>query len=170
MDMMKIKHRLNLGIFWLVSLCVSALWVGCQPAQLILGERACEAAKWEPLAFSTQEVLPGVESNLRAQRLYFVRGLEANHKRLPESNWFLLTDSVQIPMRIRKNAEGETQWSGSRNFYGKVRPGVPVLENESPELSGLNLEGEAWLIGKHATGCLSVSLPAVQTLETIAAP
>jgi hypothetical protein len=165
-DMMKV----NFSVSGLVAICALALWIGCQPAQLLIGERSCEAAKWERIAFSTQDVLPGVESNLRATRLYVVRSSEANDNRLPESNWLLMTDSVQIPMGMRLNAEGEVQWSGSRNFYGEVRPGVPVLENEGPEPSGLNLQGESWLIGTHESGCLAVPLPAVQILETIAAP
>jgi len=165
-DMMKV----NFSVSGLVAICASALWIGCQPAQLLIGERSCEAAKWERIAFSTQDILPGVESNLRAQRLYFIVSTEANHKRLPESNWLLMTDSVQIPMRMIVDSEGGIQWSASRNYYGEVRPGVPVLEKEGLALSGLHLKDEAWLIGNHENGCLAVPLPPVQNLQTIAAP
>lgn len=146
------------------------LLVGCATQQVLLGDAPCALAKFEVADATTHDILPGVESNLRMQRLYRLTAAAA--ERLPAGGtWELAVDSVGIPMRFRVDEHGEGQWSGSRNFYQAVRAGVMTLDEEGPSALGRLLpEGEAYLIHRSSDQCMAVRLPAFRHLGTEAMP
>ena len=125
--------------------------------------------EWQADDFFTQDVLPGMESNLRKQRVYFVVG-SAEAEFNTRNEWLLAVDSALIPLRVRTEESGAWQWSGSRNFYQEVREGVMSMEEETPELSLLELEDEAFLIQRGAGQCRAMILPVVRHAGTVAMP
>jgi hypothetical protein len=170
-EAMKRRNLLRVRAGAIAAFVVTLVWTGCQPTLHTIGTRTCEESKWTPQSYSIQDILPGVESNLQAQRTYVVSRKDgADGGAAETASWFLATDSVLLPMRFRLDSEGAAQWSGTRNFYGEVRPGVPTLAAVFPSLSGASLTDTAWLIRESAEGCMAVSLPPVQKLQAIAAP
>lgn len=147
-------------------------FIGCKSTQHQIGEYSCitiDSKAERVSAFTYQDVLPGVESNLRKQRLY---RLEA--ERLVDMNrydsWFLAADSVLIPLGLNSNSEGEISWAGRRNFYESTRQGVPQLEVEVLDLSGYNYKNEYWLVGIGKQECKAFRLPEIEQLPLIVAP
>ena len=166
-DGMKQLHYPVLGAFLMVLLTVAI--EGCSTQRLTAGGEECTVRNWQADDFFTQDVLPGMESNLRKQRVYFVVGsTEAEFNDLDE--WLLAVDSVLIPLRVRTEESGAWQWSGSRNFYQEVREGVMSMEEETPELSFLELEGDAFLIQRSEGQCRAMGLPGVRHVGTVAMP
>jgi hypothetical protein len=161
------KHRILFGFLVLIGLSLGTS--GCTSQQLVLGEQSCAVEAWQADDFFTQDVLPGRESNLRKQRIYFVVGsTEAEFNE--QSEWLLAVDSVLIPLRVRTEESGAMQWSGSRNFYQKVREGVMSMDEMHPELSALVLEEEAYLIQQDADQCRAMALPGVRHAGSVAMP
>ena len=164
---MKQFHYPVLGVFLLVLLIV--VIEGCSTKRLAVGGVECAVRDWQADDFFTQDVLPGMESNLRKQRVYFVVGsTEAEFN--DQDEWLLAVDSVLIPLRVRTEESGAWQWSGSRNFYQEVREGVMSMEEEYPELSSLTLEDQAFLIQRGPGQCEALTLPVVRHVGTVAMP
>ena len=157
----------SLWAFTFVTLTVAIQ--GCTTQRLAVGAEECTVRNWQVDDFFTQDVLPGMESNLRKQRVYFVVG-DAVGEFNDQNDWLLAVDSVLIPLRVRTEESGAWQWSGSRNFYQEVREGVMSMEEECPARSGLNLPETAFIIQRHESGCTAVELPLVRALEAIAMP
>jgi len=166
-DGMKHFHYPVLGAFLLVLLTVAI--EGCSTQRLALGGEECTIRNWQADDFFTQDVLPGMESNLRKQRVYFVVG-SAEAEFNDQNEWLLAVDSVLIPLRVRTEESGAWQWSGSRNFYQEVREGVMSMEEEYPELSSLTLEEQAFLIQRGPGQCEALTLPVVRHVGTVAMP
>ena len=156
-----------LWAFTLVTLTVAL--EGCSTQRLAVGGEECVVRDWQADDFFAQDVLPGMESNLRKQRVYFVVG-SADEEFNDRSEWLLAVDSVLIPLRVRNDESGAWQWSGSRNFYQEVREGVMFLEEEHPEFSFLELEGDAFLIQRSTSQCRAMRLPGVRHIGTVAMP
>jgi len=156
-----------LWVFSLVLLTVAIQ--GCAATRLTLGEETCTVREWQADDFFTQDVLPGMESNLRKQRIYFVVG-SAEAEFNDQDEWLLAVDSVLIPLRARAEESGAWQWSGSRNFYQTVREGVMSMEEEIPTPSFLTLEDEAFLIQRSPGQCQALTLPGVRHMGTVAMP
>jgi len=156
-----------LWVFSLVALIVAIQ--GCAATRLTLGEETCTVREWQADDFFTQDVLPGMESNLRKQRIYFVVG-SAEAEFNDQDEWLLAVDSVLIPLRARAEESGAWQWSGSRNFYQTVREGVMSMEEEIPTPSFLTLEDEAFLIQRSPGQCQALTLPGVRHMGTVAMP
>ena len=156
-----------IGAFLLVLLTVAI--EGCSTQRLAVGSEDCAVRDWKADDYFTQDVLPGMESNLRKQRIYFVVG-SAEAEFDDQNEWLLAVDSVLIPLRVRTEESGAWQWSGSRNFYQEVREGVTSMEEETPELSFLELEGEAFLIQRSTSQCRAMGLPSVRHVGTVAMP
>ena len=156
-----------LWVFSLVLLTVAIQ--GCAATRLTLGEETCTVREWQADDFFTQDVLPGMESNLRKQRIYFVVG-SAEAEFNDQDEWSLAVDSVLIPLRARAEESGAWQWSGSRNFYQTVREGVMSMEEEIPTPSFLTLEDEAFLIQRSPGQCQALTLPGVRHMGTVAMP
>ena len=156
-----------LWVFSLVLLTVAIQ--GCAATRLTLGEETCTVREWQADDFFTQDVLPGMESNLRKQRIYFVLG-SAEAEFNDQDEWSLAVDSVLIPLRARAEESGAWQWSGSRNFYQTVRGGVMSMEEEIPTPSFLTLEDEAFLIQRSPGQCQALTLPGVRHMGTVAMP
>ena len=166
-DGMKQFHYPVFGAFLMVLLTVAI--EGCSSQRLAVRGEECIVRDWKADDFFTQDVLPGVESNLRKQRVYFVIGsTEAEFNE--QSEWLLAVDSVLIPLRVRTEESGAMQWSGSRNFYQKVREGVMSMDEMHPELSALVLEEEAYLIQQDADQCRAMALPGVRHAGSVAMP
>jgi len=144
-------------------------WIGCTTHHLVIGGHSCSLKEWQADDYFTQDVLPGMESNLRKQRIYVVVGSEATGIDA-QGEWLLAVDSVLIPMRLRTEENGAWQWSGSRNFYQSVREGVMSLEEEVPPFSGLELSDGSFIIRRDENGCAAVHLPMVRQLGVIAMP
>lgn len=166
-DGMKQFHYTALWAFTLVTLTVAIQ--GCTTKRLAVGGEECAVRNWQADDFFTQDVLPGMESNLRKQRVYFVVG-SAEAEFNDQNEWLLAVDSVLIPLRMRAEESGTWQWSGSRNFYQEVREGVMSMEEETPELSFLELEGDAFLIQRSTGQCRAMTLPGVRHVGTVAMP
>ena len=166
-DGMKHFHYPVLGAFLLVLLTV--VIEGCSTQRLAVGGEECAIRNWQADDFFTQDVLPGMESNLRKQRVYFVVG-SAEAEFNDQNEWLLAVDSVLIPLRVRTEESGAWQWSGSRNFYQEVREGVMSLEEEHPAHSGSYFPEAAFMIQSDESGCAAVELPLVRHLEAIAMP
>ena len=166
-DGMKQLHYPVLGAFLMVLLTVAI--EGCSTQRLTAGGEECTVRNWQADDFFTQDVLPGMESNLRKQRVYFVVG-SAEAEFNDQDEWLLAVDSVLIPLRVRTEESGAWQWSGSRNFYQEVREGVMSMEEETPELSFLELEGDAFLIQRSEGQCRAMGLPGVRHVGTVAMP
>ena len=156
-----------LWVFSLVLLTVAIQ--GCTATRLTLGEETCTVREWQADDFFTQDVLPGMESNLRKQRIYFVVG-SAEAEFNDQDEWLLAVDSVLIPLRARAEESGAWQWSGSRNFYQTIREGVMSMEEEIPTPSFLTLEDEAFLIQRSPGQCQALTLPGVRHVGTVAMP
>ena len=164
---MKQFHYPVFGAFLMVLLTVAI--EGCSSQRLAVRGEECIVRDWKADDFFTQDILPGVESNLRKQRVYFVIGsTEAEFN--DQDEWLLAVDSVLIPLRVRTEESGACQWSGSRNFYQEVREGVMSMEEETPELSFLELEGNAFLIQRSTSQCRAMRLPGVRHVGTVAMP
>ena len=166
-DGMKQFLYTTLWAFSLVLLTVAIQ--GCAATRLTLGEETCTVREWQADDFFTQDVLPGMESNLRKQRIYFVVG-SAEAEFNDQDEWSLAVDSVLIPLRARAEESGAWQWSGSRNFYQTVREGVMSMEEEIPGPSFLTLEDEAFLIQRSPGQCQALTLPGVRHMGTVAMP
>ena len=69
-------NELNTTFFCMGSLDGHG-WVGCTTHHLVIGEHSCSLKEWQADDYFTQDVLPGMESNLRKQRIYVVVGAEA---------------------------------------------------------------------------------------------
>lgn len=153
------------------SLVVTGLMAlqGCSAPRMVVAGETCSVRVWQADDFTLQDVLPGRESNLRKQRVYFVLGPPARGFNA-RSEWMLAVDSVLIPLRVRAEENGAWQWSGSRNFYQAVREGVMSLEEERPARSGSYLPEAAFMIQSGESGCTAVELPLVRNLEAIAMP
>ena len=164
---MKQFHDPVLGMFLVVLLTV--VIEGCSTQRLAVGGEECTVRNWQADDFFTQDVLPGMESNLRKQRVYFVMG-SADAEFNDQHEWLLAVDSVLIPLRVRTEESGTGQWSGSRNFYQKVREGVMSMEEMHPELSALTLEDQAYLIQRDSGQCRAMGLPSVRHVGTVAMP
>lgn len=164
---MKQFHDPVLGAFLLVLLTVAI--EGCSTKRLALGREECTVRNWQADDFFTQDVLPGIESNLRKQRIYIVVGT-AKAECNDQQEWLLAMDSVLIPLRVRTDESGAWQWSGSRNFYEEVREGVMSMEEEYPAHSGFILPETAFIIQRHESGCTAIELPMVRALGAIAMP
>lgn len=164
---MKQFHYPVLGAFLLVLLTVAIQ--GCTTQRLAVGGEECAIRNWQADDFFTQDVLPGMESNLRKQRVYFVVG-SAEAEFNDQNKWLLAVDSVLIPVRVRIEESGAWQWSGSRNFYQAVREGVMSMEEEIPGPSFLTLEDEAFLIQRSPGQCQALTLPGVRHVGTVAMP
>ena len=164
---MKQFHYPVIGAFLLVLLTVAI--EGCSTQRLAVGGKECTVRDWKADDFFTQDVLPGMESNLRKQRIYLAVG-SAEAEFDDQNEWLLAVDSVLIPLRVRTEESGAWQWSGSRNFYQEVREGVMSTEEETPELSFLELEGEAFLIQRSTSQCRAMALPVVRHVGTVAMP
>ena len=164
---MKQFHYPVLGVFLLVLLIM--VIEGCSTKRLAVGGVECAVRDWQADDFFTQDVLPGMESNLRKQRVYFVVG-SAEAEFNNQNEWLLAVDSVLIPLRVRTEESGAWQWSGSRNFYQEVREGVMSMEEEYPELSSLTLEDQAFLIQRGSDQCEALTLPDVRDVGTVAMP
>lgn len=166
-DGMKQFLYMALGALLLVTLMVAIQ--GCTANRLAIGGETCTVREWQADDFFTQDVLPGMESNLRKQRIYFVEG-SAEAEFSDQDEWLLAVDSVLIPLRARAEESGAWQWSGSRNFYQEVREGVMSMEEETPGLSFLELEVEAFLIQRSQGQCQALTLPGVRHEGTVAMP
>ena len=166
-DGMKQFHYPVLGAFLLVLLTVAIQ--GCTTQRLAVGGEECAIRNWQADDFFTQDVLPGMESNLRKQRVYFVAG-SADAEFNDQNEWLLAVDSVLIPLRARTEKSGAWQWSGSRNFYQEVREGVMSMVEERPESSLLTLGDEAFLIQRNKEQCRAMALPEVRHVGTVAMP
>jgi hypothetical protein len=164
---MKQFDYMAFGAFLLVALTVGIQ--GCSATRLAIGGEACTVREWQVDDFFTQDVLPGMESNLRKQRIYFVVGA-AEAEFNDRHEWLLAVDSVLIPLRARAEESGAWQWSGSRNFYQAVREGVMSMEEEIPRPSFLALEDEAFLIQRSLGQCQALTLPSVRHVGTVAMP
>ena len=115
-------------------------------------------------------VLPGIESNLIKQRMYWLEGSLANESVDESTDWALAVDSVLIPMRVRTLQEGRMRWSGSRSFYAPVTQGMSALEESVLESHVWDLEGRALLMARSESDCWSAFPAAWVVMETIAAP
>ena len=166
-DGMKQFHYLVFGVFLLVLLTLAI--EACSTKRLAVGGEECVVQDWQADDFFTQDVLPGMESNLRKQRVYFVVG-SAEAEFNDQSEWLLAVDSVLIPLRVRTEESGAWQWSGSRNFYQEVREGVMSMEEEYLDLSSLTLEDQAFLIQRGSGQCEALTLPVVRHVGTVAMP
>lgn len=142
---------------------------GCSAPRLVVAGETCSVEAWQADHFTLQDVLPGRESNLRKQRVYVVLGSPAKGFNVP-SEWMLAVDSVLIPLRVRAEENGSWQWSGTRNFYQRVRDGVMSLEEEHPVRSESSLPETAFMIQRDENGCTAVELPLVLNLGVIAMP
>ena len=158
-------------IFTLIVLTSLAGMVleSCQSGIPIAAWKDCKSLAMEGVECSIQDVLPGMESNLRRQRTYRVEA-EMKSRHAKGLDWFLAIDSVLVPMRMRVMDEETVRWVGSRSFYTDVRLGVPMLEQTLLEAHGQALEGEAWLMGKSENGCAIAALPEWHVMPVIAAP
>ena len=162
-------HRSYATGCFVVLIWLSLGWFGCTTQHLSVGGQRCALKDWQADDYFTQDVLPGMESNLRKQRIYVVVGSEAMGFDA-QSEWLLAVDSVLIPMRLRTEDNGAWQWSGSRNFYQSVREGVMSLDEEHPSASGLDLSNGCFMIQRGESGCRAVRLPMVRDLGVIAMP
>ena len=164
--MKQLLHRAPLA-FILFSLILSI--DGCTTQRMACGGQECVVRDWQANDFFTQDVLPGMESNLRKQRVYFVLG-SAKTEFSNQNEWLLAVDSVLIPLRVRTEESGAWQWSGDRNFYQAVREGVMSMEEEIPRPSFLKLEDEAFLIQRSPDQCQAFALPDVRHVGTVSMP
>ena len=156
---------LGLSFFFILIVGIQ----GCNMPRLAVAGQSCAVEEWRADDFFTQDVLPGRESNLRKQRLYFVVGpAEADFN--DQSEWLLAMDSVLIPMRAQFEESGAWRWSGSRNFYQSVREGVISMDEVLPETSALVLSEAAYLIQRDASKCTAMALPGVRYVGTVAMP
>ena len=145
---------------------------GCNSTRYQIGEYSCISidSKVERVSiFTYQDVLPGVESNLRKQRLYHIESDRLVNEEHYEE-WFLATDSVLIPLGLVSTTVGESAWAGRRNFYAETREGVPQLEVEVLNQSGMYYNNEYWLVGVGKKECKVFRLPKIEQLPVIAAP
>ncbi|MDE0870930.1 MAG: hypothetical protein OSA37_03325 [Flavobacteriales bacterium] len=158
-------------IFTLIVLTSLAGMVleSCQSGIPIAAWKDCKSPAMEVVECSIQDVLPGMESNLRRQRTYRVEA-EMKSRHAIGLDWFLAVDSVLVPMRMQVLDKVTVRWVGSRSFYTNVRPGVPMLEQTLLEAHGQTLQGEAWLMGKSEDGCAIAVLPEWHVMPLIAAP
>lgn len=117
-----------------------------------------------------QGILPGRESNLIKQRMYWMEGSLAGQPVDSPIDWALAVDSVLIPMRMRILEDGRSRWSGSRSFYAPVRRGVPVLEEIKLESHRWNLKGRAALVARLESDCWLAVPNEWVVLETRSAP
>tara|TARA_B100001057_G_scaffold474857_1_gene540959 strand:+ start:1327 stop:1824 length:498 start_codon:yes stop_codon:yes gene_type:complete len=143
---------------------------GCESQRLVIGESSCAIEAWSVDDYFTKDVLPGMESNLRKQRTYFITGKADLYEFNDQNEWLLAVDSVLISLSVSQLRDDLWQWSGSRNFYQSVREGVLSMEEVNPDRSGLDLNEEAFLIRREAGRCRARLLPAVRNLGTIAMP
>ena len=149
-----------LGLCFLQACGVQRIWVG--------GSK-CEVSAGSVDDFFTQDILPGMESNLRKQRIYFVVG-SASSGMAEEGQWTLAVDSVLVPMRLRTDELGAWQWSGGRNFYQPVREGVMITEEVELDASGLDPKESTYLIQRWQDKCIALVLPEVRHIGTVAMP
>ena len=158
-------------IFTLIVLTSLAGMVleSCQSGIPFAAWKDCQSPAMEVVECSIQDVLPGIESNLRSQRTYRVEA-EMKSRHAKGLDWFLAVDSVLVPMRMQVLDEETVRWLGSRSFYTDVRLGVRVLEQTVLEAHGQALQGEAWLMGKSDDGCTIAALPEWHINPVIAAP
>ncbi|MBO75645.1 MAG: hypothetical protein CMD33_10270 [Flavobacteriales bacterium] len=164
---MKHPHHMPIGLSLVFTLIMGIQ--GCNTPRLAVAGQSCAVEEWRADEFFTQDILPGMESNLRKQRLYFVVGsAEADFN--DQSEWLLAMDSVLIPMRVRFEESGAWQWSGSRNFYQPVREGVMSMDEVLPKTSALVLSEAAYLIQRDANKCTAMALPGVRHVGTVAMP
>ena len=162
---------MNQSIFALVVLASAAVALsGCSSSRIVVGEEPCSVRDWQSTDFFTQDILPGMESNLRKQRIYIVAGDAEATGGDAAGQWSLAVDSVLIPLRLRTEDDGSWQWSGGRNFYQSVREGVMTTDELHPDGSGLDLTDAAYLIHRREGQCTARPLPAVRHIGTVAMP
>jgi hypothetical protein len=166
-----IGMKTQIQLFALMIALLTAL-NGCNSTRYQIGEHSCisiDSMAERVSIFTCQDVLPGVESNLRKQRLYHIESDRlVNEERYEE--WFLATDSVLIPLGLVSAIAGESAWAGRRNFYEETREGVPQLEVEALNQSGMDYKNEYWLVGVGKKECKAFRLPEIGQLPLIAAP
>jgi hypothetical protein len=143
---------------------------GCSSSRIVVGEEPCSVRDWQATDFFTQDILPGMESNLRKQRIYIVVGDAESAGDDAAGKWSLAVDSVLIPLRLRAEEDGSWQWSGGRNFYQSVREGVMTTDEMHPDGSGLDLMDAAYLIHLKEGQCTARPLPTVRHIGTVAMP
>jgi hypothetical protein len=151
-------------------LAVFLVLAGCSSSRVVVGEEPCSVRDWQATDFFTQDILPGMESNLRKQRIYIVLGDAESAGGYASGKWSLAVDSVLIPLRLREEEDGSWQWSGGRNFYQSVREGVMTTDEMHPDGSGLDLMDAAYLIHRKEDQCTARPLPTVRHIGTVAMP
>jgi hypothetical protein len=138
----------------------------------------CQVAPFVSVSASQQDVLPGVESNVRKQRTYrlemeipaaegdaWLNAMESIDQ------WELWVDSVVVPVRFRPmRAPMHIKFGGLRMFYAPAREGSMQLPVEEYARHGTALQGKARLVGYNATECYSYSLDTLEALPLIIAP
>lgn len=165
------KHPFYAYSSWtFIALAFAITLSSCSSRRMAIGEDSCRVRNWQPDYFFTQDILPGMESNLRKQRMYIVVGDLEKAGENATGNWLLAVDSVLLPLRLRSEENGAWQWSGSRNFYQSVREGVMTNDEMYPDASGLNLSDAAYLIHRNNNLCTARPLPAVRHIGTVAMP
>lgn len=161
--------KLDTAAFFSGACLLAFLLQGCGAQRLLVGGAKCELVTEVANDFFTQDILPGMESNLRKQRIYFVVGT-SNLGLDSEGDWSLAVDSVLVPMRLRTDENGAWQWSGGRNFYQPVREGVMVTEEVQLNASGLGPDEGSYLIRQREGQCAALALPEVRHIGTVAMP
>lgn len=162
----------GLVIILLVA-CQSRVGVAVKQGEEVMSRLdVCIPMGIDVLQASYQDILPGMESNVRKQRFYVVK-TNVNLKEGAQtiSEWELWTDSVRIPLTWLADEGTSGALKGSRVFYGPVRSGVPILEEDVWRDHGQHLNGNSWLVGRHSSGnCAARILPDWTVLPIIASP
>lgn len=190
MKTLKSLHRLrlllavNLSTRLSMVVIMSILLMACEASKpLAVAETAtrfsnCQATPFVSVSATQQDVLPGLESNVRKQRTYrleveipaaegdaWLNAMESIDK------WELWVDSVVVPVRFRPmRAPKYLKFGGLRTFYAPAREGSMQLPVEEYARHGTALQGKARLVGYNATECYSYSLDTLQALPLIIAP
>jgi hypothetical protein len=117
-----------------------------------------------------QGVLPGRESNLVKQRMYWLEGSLDGQRVDTSVEWSLAVDTIFIPLRVRSLPDGRLRWSGSQSFYADVRPGVQTMEETVLEAHLWDMQNEALLVARAETFCWTALPSEWIVLETLSAP
>ncbi|MFT4778930.1 MAG: hypothetical protein ACI923_001463 [Flavobacteriales bacterium] len=176
------SHYLSLmkRFFSIIGALSVMAFAACVSSNGMNEKQNSNAAKLEITSFESQDVFPGVYSNLRRTRSYIIKG--GGEFTAPAVVSFLLIDSVKIPIRFisingakasspKNPIEGEVLQlvlHASRNYYNDEAPQVSVAQVY--EKSGYETNGKAFLEITSEKGVQYLELPAVVQLDPVYAP
>jgi len=177
-------HRRSLLPYGLFTLAAILALVGCVESKRLSDVpdphriSECQFIPLKSVSVTQQDVLPGVESNVRKQRTYRleVKVFEEETDHWMEvleqmSTWELWVDSVAVPVRFRPmQKKGHMMFSGLRMFYAPSSGGSMSLPVETYALHGVALNGQARLVGYNAHQCYASALDSLIARPLIVAP